>query len=154
MAERPYKPREASMTSRVMAAIRGRDNKAEVKLRKELWRRGFRYRIHVRSVYGCPDIVFGRVRLAIFIDGDFWHARRLMEGGPEVLYASLRTPRRDWWVTKLSRTVERDRRVTQALEEEGWTVIRVWESDVQRDLHRVAGQIASALEALHGPVRR
>ena len=140
---RPYKPRDARVTSSMMSAVRREGNKAEGALRRELWRRGLRYRLQLSGLTGRPDIVFSRPKVAIFVDGDFWHGRGLIEDGEEAFRATMRTERREWWITKLKKNVARDTYVTRSLAESGWLVIRVWESDVDADAATVARRIAS-----------
>lgn len=81
----------------------------------------------------------------MFVDGDFWHARVLIEHGPKALRASFGTDRVDWWVKKLTRNAERDREVTAALRDLGWTVVRLWERDILRHPERAAKRIHVAL---------
>ena len=128
-----------------MSRIRSKDTVAELMLRRELWARGFRYRLHAKGVPGKPDIVFKGARVAVFVDGDWWHGRVLAEEGEGALRKVLRTSRQDWWVSKLSGNVARDQRVTAELESLGWLVIRVWESDIKRALGDVADRVESAL---------
>lgn len=130
-----------------MAKIRGSNNKTEVALRKAIFKRGLRYRLYVKSLPGRPDFVFTRERVAVFVDGDFWHARELQERGMEALEARLKTPNRTFWLRKLQRNVERDVAVTTALEHAGWLVIRLWESDVRNDLLGHVDRIVAVLEA-------
>src|SRR5687768_948190 len=92
-----YKPRDVATTSAMMAAVRSRDNAAELMLRRELWRRGFRYRKQSRLLIGRPDIVFPKYRTVIFVDGDYWHGRALREGGEAQLRLVIRGERFDWW---------------------------------------------------------
>jgi DNA mismatch endonuclease (patch repair protein) len=147
---RPYRPRTPEAVSRNMAAIRQRENRGEVMLRLALHRMGLRYRKYVRGLPGSPDIVFSSARVAVFVDGDFWHGRKIVESGPEAFRASLATERREWWVTKITRNVDRDRRVAAQLSSEGWTVVRVWESDIRADVIQVAGRVAGLVRAARG----
>ena len=117
----------------MMRAVRSRGGKAEVELRHALWSMGLRYRLHAQDLIGKPDMVFRRERVAIFVDGDFWHGRGLVQDGPEAFAATLRTERREWWLRKLARNVERDNDVTTHLQRDGWIVVRLWESDVLAD---------------------
>jgi DNA mismatch endonuclease (patch repair protein) len=103
---------------------RTRDTVPEMALRRELHRRGLRYRVDtapVKTVRRRADVVFTRRRVAVFVDGCFWH--RCPEHGT--------TPRHnaDWWAAKLNRTVARDHDTDERLAEAGWTVIRVWEHE-------------------------
>ena len=95
-------------------------------LRRELRRRGLRYRLHSGNLPGRPDIVFLRQRIAVFCDGDFWHGRDLAAR----LAKLARGHNAEYWVAKVRRNTERDRDQTRALEESGWLVLRFWESDI------------------------
>ena len=139
--KREYKPRDPEVTSAMMAAVRHRENKAEVALRRELWRRGLRYRLYSDKLVGKPDLVFVSARAVVFVDGDFWHGRAIRENGVSAFRATLRTDKRDWWVDKLSRNAERDQRVNAELRRSGWRVLRLWESDVKANLSRVADKV-------------
>lgn len=142
----------------MMSRVRGRENKAEVALRKTLWHLGFRYKLQDRTLFGRPDIILPRYRAVIFVDGDFWHGRALIEGGEAALRQVIRGSRFDWWRDKLSRTIERDEQVTSGLKEDGWSVIRVWESDLitafetttERIVARLNQELTSSDRPLHG----
>ncbi len=134
-----------------MSAIRSTGGKTEVALRSILHRRGLRFRKNYARLIGKPDIVFPASRVAVFIDGDYWHARVLRERGPDALYARIRTANRDYWIDKFTRRVKRDDEVTAALEGEGWTVLRFWESDARRDLEGVADAVEATVASNRGP---
>lgn len=114
-------------------------------LRRALWSCGYRYRLQDRSLPGRPDLVFRRSRVVVFVDGDFWHGRVLIEQGRRALRATFRGGRREWWVGKITRNTERDELVTRALGEDGWLVVRVWESDVKLAPERVARRIGTVI---------
>jgi DNA mismatch endonuclease (patch repair protein) len=95
--------------------------KPEVALRRELHRRGLRFRVNHPGLPGRPDIVFTRAKVAVFVDGCFWH--RCPEHG------TLPRNNRDWWHAKLDRNVDRDRAKDSALGELGWHVLHVWEHE-------------------------
>jgi DNA mismatch endonuclease (patch repair protein) len=141
----PSHQRSPETISRNMAAVHARDGKAERALRSILWRRGLRFRVCRHDLPGKPDLVFARARMAVFVDGDFWHARLLVEHGPEALRASFRTSRAAWWIAKLTRNSERDQEVTAALRQAGWKVTRLWERDILRDPQRAADKIEAIL---------
>ena len=125
-----------------MARIGSRDTGPEWALRRALWRRDHRYRLQWDTGRGRADIAFPGRRVAVFVDGCFWH------GCP----AHYRLPRSnvDFWETKLRANVTRDRRQTRWLERDGWTVVRVWECRIKRS---VADAVASVEAALAGEYR-
>lgn len=107
-----------------MRNTRPRDTAPEMALRRELHRRGLRYRVAVRpelDVNSTADLVFRGARVAVYVDGCFWHSC------PD--HGNLPKANREWWRAKLDATVARDRRNERALAERGWTVIRVWEHE-------------------------
>jgi DNA mismatch endonuclease, patch repair protein len=109
---------------RRMKSLRQRDTKPEVVLRKHLHAMGYRYRVDRAPISGMrtrADLVFGPARLAVFVDGCFWHAC------PE--HATWPKANADWWRKKIEANVERDRRVDRELHEAGWDVVRVWEHE-------------------------
>ncbi|MGC5686126.1 very short patch repair endonuclease [Pseudomonas haemolytica] len=119
-----------------MANIRGQDTAPEMLLRKALWHRGFRFRVNCRVAGARPDIVFISRKLAVFVDGCFWH------GCPHH-YVMPRT-RPEFWSEKLASNTRRDRKQTAALIESGWSVVRFWEHEIESDLARVATDVANA----------
>ena len=114
---------------KIMQRVKSHDTKPEILLRKALWHRGMRYRKNWRALPGTPDIALTRRKIAIFVDGDFWHARG-HENNPGEQIAS----RQAYWKKKLARNVERDKDVNEALTQLGWLVLRFWESDINSDL--------------------
>lgn len=129
-----------------MSAIRSTGNQSETTLRSHLHRLGLRFRKHVTSLPGRPDIVFPGPRVAVFVDGDFWHARDLRERGSEAYWRDFRSPNRPYWEAKFTRRIERDAQVSGELRRDGWRVIRVWESEVKADPDGVARRIAGLVK--------
>lgn len=138
---KPYRPRNAAITSRMMAAVRSKHSRAELVLRSALHTLGLRFRLHPRDLPGTPDILFRKGKVAVFVDGDFWHGRILLSGGITSLKRRIRGPRQMWWIQKLKRNVERDIEVTHSLRALGWRVVRLWESDILGDPNRFARRI-------------
>lgn len=103
---------------------------------------GARYRVDAKDLPGRPDIAFRSAKLAVFVDGDFWHGRDL----DQRIDRLSRGQTAPYWVTKIRTNVERDRRNTALLEERGWRVLRVWETDVAKDPEAVAQTIIRARE--------
>jgi DNA mismatch endonuclease, patch repair protein len=128
-----------------MSKIGGKNTKAEVMLRRELWRRGWRYRLHDRRLPGSPDIVFRANRVAVFVDGDYWHGRAFVEGGLRAIKEIFRGASRDYWIAKIKRNIARDIRTTEALVALGWSTVRVWERDVLFNLTQAADTVETAL---------
>lgn len=115
-----------------MLANRGRDTSPEVAVRRRIHAMGLRYRVDFAPIGGRrrADIVFTKLRIAVFIDGCFWH------GCPQ--HATLPKRNADYWVPKLRQNVQRDRETTTLLHEAGWTVLRFWE-------HEDADAVAQAI---------
>jgi DNA mismatch endonuclease (patch repair protein) len=135
-----HRPSSAE-ASRIKQRTRKRDSRPEVALRRALWRLGLRYRLHAAGLPGNPDIVFSRLRTAIFVDGDFWHGRD-WENRKQRL---SRGANADYWTRKIEYNRARDQRVTEALTAMGWQVLRFWETDIGKDVGRYAGIVAEAL---------
>ncbi len=104
-----------------MQAIKPKNSLMELTLRKALWKEGLRYRIHVRKVFGNPDIVFHRHKLAIFCDSEFWHGYDWQHRKKD-----LKT-NKEFWVKKIESNIKRDRMVSKELAMQGWRVLRFWE---------------------------
>lgn len=106
------------------------DTKPELALRRELHRRGMRYRVGYRRLPGTPDIAFTRAKIAVFVDGCFWHACPI--------HGTLPKNNREWWRAKLARNTERDRKKDEELIELGWLPLHYWEHD---DIDDIADEI-------------
>ena len=123
-----------------MAKIKSKDTKPEKILRLALWHKGIRYRKNWNRLPGKPDIALTRRKIAIFVDGDFWHARGHKDNPGEEVATN-----KEFWQKKLSRNVERDKEVTDELTELGWLVLRFWESDIKKDLMKCVNIIEEYL---------
>lgn len=119
-----------------MQAVKSKDSVIELLLRKELWKRGLRYRKNVRSVYGHPDIAFIGKKVAVFCDSEFWHGYNWETRKNDI------KSNRDFWVSKIERNMARDVEVNEHLKSHGWTVLRFWGKEIQRDASRCADVIA------------
>lgn len=122
-----------------MSRILGRDTSPEIALRHALWRKGCRYRKNMRVFGFRPDLVFTRAKVAVFVDGCFWH------GCPEH-YVRPRGSNPEFWASKLRSNIERDEKQTRTLEQRGWRVSRLWE-------HEVRNYLTGAVEAVVQTVR-
>ena len=127
--------------SRLMSRVRGKDTTPELVVRRLAHGLGYRFRLHKKTLPGKPDLVFPRLRVAIFVHGCFWHRHR---GCPK---ATMPKSRVEYWAEKFERNVERDARVVRALEEAGWTVHTIWECETKdRDAlrHRLSDLLSAA----------
>ena len=121
-----------------MSRIRGKNTGPEIKLRKLLWTQGVRgYRIHYK-LPGKPDIIFTKKKIAIFIDGCFWHKCPVCFQEPET--------RKEFWMKKIGSNVDRDLKNTQQLQNEEWTVLRFWEHEIRKTPDNVVEKILQYLQ--------
>ena len=128
---------DAETRSRVMRQVKGRDTKPELILRHALWSRGLRgYRLHRKDVPGKPDVAFLGRRVAVFVDGAWWH------GHPDKWWVGRSG---EYWDRKVQGNIDRDRRVDDELGSMGWTVVRFWDFEVLADPERCCEKVASAL---------
>lgn len=111
--------------SRVMSRIRSKDSKPELQVRSLVYSMGFRYRLHVRKLPGCPDIVFWKRMKVIFVHGCFWHRHE------KCPYARLPKSNRAFWTPKLNANRARDRRNQRTLKKLGWSCLVIWECEVK-----------------------
>ena len=107
--------------SEQMSRMPSKNTKPEIALRQELHKLGLRYRIHVRKIPGTPDIVFQKAKIAVFVDGCFWHSC------PK--HGKMPKSNRGWWRKKLEENVKRDKRNDLELESMGWLTVRTWEHE-------------------------
>jgi DNA mismatch endonuclease (patch repair protein) len=124
-----------------MARIKGRDTSPELQLSKMLKRARRRFETHVRELPGRPDFVFRRARVAVFVDGDFWHGWK---------FESWRLKLSEKWETKIKSNMTRDARNRAKLRRSGWTVIRIWEHQIKRNPDACLHRILAILDARPG----
>lgn len=124
--------------SHCMSRVRNRDTDLELLVRSELFKRGWRFRKHVPSLAGTPDIVFVRQEVAVFIDGDFWHGYR---------FPAWKDNLAEFWIAKIQKNRKRDRKNFSKLRRQGWFVIRIWQHEIRRDLQRSLDRIEKCLVA-------
>jgi len=127
--------------SRNMRAIRGKDTKPELVVRKMLHRSGFRYRLQAKGLPGKPDLAIKKYKLAIFVQGCFWHWH-----GCE--FFRVPKTRTEWWTEKLSRNRERDQRDLAALLAQGWRVLWIWECYLKKHKNNGEDAILEAARSL------
>jgi len=138
--------RDSATTSRIMAAVRSRDTRPELALRRVLHRQGIRYRVHAPDVFGNPDLVIRKYRIAVFVDGDMWHGNEHVRRGLPKM-ESLFPSRTEFWCDKIRRNMARDKEVNAKLRGCGWTVVRFWASEVEENPEAVARSVIAAIEA-------
>ncbi len=121
--------------SEIMSKIRKKDTKIEIEFRKILWNKGFRYRIDYKNLIGRPDIVFKSKKIAIFIDGCFWHKCLTCYKEPK--------SNKSYWLPKIENNLKKDIIVNNKLREEGWIIIRIWEHELKKknNLEKKANEI-------------
>lgn len=117
-----------------MSRIRAKDTKPEIAVRRILHGLGFRFRLHVRRLPGCPDIVLARRKAAVFVHGCFWHRH------PNCRFAYTPKSRTEFWVPKLQANATRDKEALVQLRREGWKPVVVWECET-RNLERLANRL-------------
>ena len=128
-----------------MTSVRSKDTGIEIAVLRAVHARGLRFRKHVRSLPGTPDIVFSGARVVVFVDGDFWHGQR---------FPAWQHKLSPYWDAKIERNRQRDRKNFARLRREGWLVLRVWEHDVLADVEGVADRIEAAVRARMPPRAR
>ncbi|TEU00348.1 MAG: DNA mismatch endonuclease Vsr [Dehalococcoidia bacterium] len=127
----------AESTSRRMAAVRHEATSVEMALRRAVRKAGLvGYRVNLRTLPGAPDMAFTRWRVAVFVDGAFWH------GHPRKFPEQKMS---EYWLRKIERNRRRDRRVSRELRRMGWRVLRFWDFEVEADPRRAVRKIRGAL---------
>ena len=123
---------------RNMQHIRSKDTSIEIKLRKALWHTGIRYRKNYKRLPGKPDIAVTKYKIAVFCDSSFFHGRN---------YDSKKPVGTNWeyWDAKIRRNIDRDKAVNEQLEIAGWTVIRFWDTEINKETDRCVEEIVEAI---------
>lgn len=119
-----------------MSRIKGKDTKPEMLVRKFLFSKGFRYRIHVKDLPGKPDIVLPKYKTVIFVHGCFWHGHKGCK------YFVMPKTRTEWWTEKINKNIANDQKNYQLLTEKEWKILNVWECELKK------GKIEEALSSL------
>ncbi|HMN16787.1 MAG TPA: DNA mismatch endonuclease Vsr [Ignavibacteriaceae bacterium] len=123
-----------------MSKIRGKNTKPEMILRSELFKLGFRFRVHQKDLPGKPDIVLPKYKTAIFVHGCFWHYHKDCREG------RIPTSNSKFWTEKLQRNISKDEANIKALRKAKWKVIVVWECDIENRLGKVFNYIQKSLK--------
>lgn len=125
---------------KAMKNIHSADTSIEVRLRKALWHEGVRYRKNLKGLPGTPDIAITKWKIAIFCDGSFWHGKNFDTKKPIGTH-------REYWEAKIRRNMERDEEANRKLKSMGWTVLRFWGEDINKDLGGCVAQVEKTLLA-------
>lgn len=120
--------------SRMMGAVRGKNTQPELRVRRAIHAAGFRYRLHRDDLPGRPDIVLPRYRTIVFVHGCFWHGHDCSRG-------KLPSSNKAFWTKKISGNVRRDRTNYEALRGLGWTVVTIWQCNLEKDLSKAIGRL-------------
>lgn len=144
MARYEFKTNQAR--SRLMSKIKAKNTKPELKFRKALWAAGIRYRINDRSLPGCPDISVKKYKVAIFIDGEFWHGYNWLEKKKRIKANA------DYWISKIEKNILRDKTVNKELHELNYQVFRFWTREVDQHLGRCLKLILDYLNLIEDPI--
>jgi len=129
---------------RNMQAVKNKDSQIELLLRHALYHKGYRYRKNYTKVYGKPDIVFTKEKVAIFCDSEFWHGHDWERRKTDF------KSRQDFWIPKIERNMERDKEVTARLEADGYVVLRFWGKQIKKELDAVVNDIENAILTRRG----
>lgn len=148
MTKKPRYPSFAGLqpsspsSSSTKRANRSRSTKAEVCLQHALKGFGLRFRANDRRVLGVPDVVIPALRIAVFCDGDFWHGRRWSQ----LRELLLRRANAPYWTAKIAANRRRDRLVNRSLRQDGWCVVRYWETDIRANPSKIAADLAAKVQ--------
>lgn len=126
--------------SKRMANVSLKGGKAEVSLAKALWREGLRYRKNYRKIPGSPDIAITKYKIAVFVDGEFWHGENW-----EVRKTKLKS-NKEYWIEKIEENIARDKKNDKLLQEMGWTPIHFWSKEVDKDLAKCIHKIIDLIQ--------
>lgn len=129
--------------SKIMSAIRSTNTKAEIRLAKALWNLGYRYRKNNRTIFGTPDLTFKKLKIAIFVDSEFFHGKDWENQKDRV------KTNPEYWQKKIERNIQRDLEVTNYLESQNWKVLRFWSEQIEKNLEDCVSKIQSEIISRH-----
>ena len=124
-----------------MQNIKGKDTSIEIKIRKALWHKGYRYRKNYKKLPGTPDIAITKYKIAIFCDSEFFHGKDWQIVKPRLMQGN--NP--DYWISKIERNKERDSEINKKLTYLDWTVIRFWGEDIKKDIEGCVEVVREAI---------
>ncbi len=125
--------------SDLMRKIKAKDTTPEIILRKALWSEGIRYRKENKGIVGNPDIAIKKYKLAIFIDGEFWHGYNWQEKKVKI------KSNREYWIKKIEKNITRDKKYNQLLKEQNWVVLRFWEHEIKKELDKCVDKVKNVI---------
>lgn len=140
MEDKRRAPRSKEQISYQMSRIKGKDTSIEMKVRRALFAKGYRFRVNCTKVFGRPDILFPKLRLAIFCDSEFWHGYNFEENKKHI------HSHESYWLPKIERNIERDKEVNEELTRQGYRILRFWGFEINREFDRVISEIEQAIE--------
>lgn len=126
--------------SKLMAKIKSKETKPEIKLRKFLWGLGLRYRKNDKKLPGSPDIAILKYKLVIFIDGEFWH------GYNWAIKKHTIKSNREFWIPKIERNMQRDAEINDYYKDLGWKVMRFWEQEIKKEFYLCVNKIVAYID--------
>lgn len=124
-----------------MSKVKSKNSKAELILRKALWKQNIRFRLHSKKLIGKPDILIEKYKLVIFVDGDFWHGFNWEKRKTEIKQNAK------FWTLKIERNIQRDKSVNETLKLKGYTVMRFWEHQIKKNISSCANQVLLYIES-------
>ena len=124
--------------SEIMSRVKNKNTSIELNLRKELWSRGYRYRLYT-NLPGTPDIVFPKIKIVIFVDGCFWH-------NCPICQPKMPSTNKEYWRNKIDRNVERAKKADKELENMGWDIIHIWGHQINKDLEKTVDSLISYIK--------
>lgn len=123
-----------------MQAVKCHGSKIEVLLAKTLYSKGYRYRKNDKTVFGKPDLTFKKLKIAIFVDSEFWHGKDWENRKDD------HKSNKDFWRKKIERNIERDKEVNKELTKLGWTILRFWGKEIEKDLLTCTSKIEKVIK--------
>ncbi|SUO03199.1 very short patch repair endonuclease [Faecalicoccus pleomorphus] len=121
--------------SKRMANVKLKRNKVETALAKALWHKGYRYRLNYKKLPGSPDIALTKYKIAIFVDGEFWHGKDFENKKPKLI------SNKEFWVEKIQENIGRDQKNDTKLRQMGWVPVHLWSDDVSKNIDYCISEI-------------
>ena len=129
-------------TSNVMRSVKSKNTKIEIKYAHALWHKGVRFRQNVKSIFGVPDLAIKKIKLAIFIDSEFWHGKNWD------INKNDHKSNIEYWHNKIEKNIERDKLVNETLKQNGWKVLRFWGEEIEKKLDACINKTIKTIKAL------